>query len=93
MSYGTDSPAPDSVEVGKFLSQPPGIVWHAITDPPMLERWLMKPVGFDATVGTGFVFAVCCPSLSMQTMPSLVLPMAPMQKGPGRGSGRGPSSV
>ena len=58
MSYGTDNPAPDSVEVGKFLPQPPGVVWHAITDPPMLERWLMKPVGFDAAVGTGFVFAV-----------------------------------
>ena len=34
--------------------------------------------------------AECCPSLGLQMLPSLVLPMVSMQEGPGRGSGRGP---
>lgn len=29
-------------------------VWHALTDPGMLERWLMRPEGYEAKVGTRF---------------------------------------
>jgi uncharacterized protein YndB with AHSA1/START domain len=29
-------------------------VWHALTDPRMIERWLMTPDGFEAKVGTRF---------------------------------------
>jgi uncharacterized protein YndB with AHSA1/START domain len=29
-------------------------VWHALTDPGMIERWLMKPDGYEAKVGTRF---------------------------------------
>lgn len=29
-------------------------VWHALTDPQMIERWLMRPNGYEAKVGTQF---------------------------------------
>lgn len=29
-------------------------VWHALTDPVMIERWLMKPDGYEAKVGARF---------------------------------------
>ncbi len=29
-------------------------VWHALTDPEMIERWLMKPDGYEARVGVRF---------------------------------------
>ena len=30
-------------------------VWQALTDPAMIERWLMKPEGYEATVGSRFI--------------------------------------
>ena len=30
-------------------------VWRAITDPALLERWLMRPEGFAPVVGTKFI--------------------------------------
>jgi uncharacterized protein YndB with AHSA1/START domain len=30
-------------------------VWHALTDPGMIERWLMRPVGYEAKVGARFI--------------------------------------
>ena len=29
-------------------------VWHALTDPAMIERWLMRPDGYEAKVGARF---------------------------------------
>jgi uncharacterized protein YndB with AHSA1/START domain len=29
-------------------------VWHALTDPGMIERWLMTPNGYEAKVGARF---------------------------------------
>ncbi len=29
-------------------------VWHALTDPGMIERWLMTPDGYEAKVGARF---------------------------------------
>jgi uncharacterized protein YndB with AHSA1/START domain len=29
-------------------------VWHALTDPDMIERWLMRPDGYEAEVGARF---------------------------------------
>jgi uncharacterized protein YndB with AHSA1/START domain len=29
-------------------------VWRAITEPPLMERWLMRPEGFAPVVGTRF---------------------------------------
>ncbi|MGV9610845.1 SRPBCC family protein [Nocardia xishanensis] len=49
---------PAAVEIGRFFPQPPGIVWRALTEPDLLERWLMRSIGFAATVGTHFIFAV-----------------------------------
>jgi uncharacterized protein YndB with AHSA1/START domain len=30
-------------------------VWHALTDAGMIERWLMRPDGYEAKVGTRFI--------------------------------------
>ncbi|MFI9509156.1 SRPBCC domain-containing protein [Nocardia sp. NPDC052566] len=47
---------PAAVELGSFFPQPPATVWHALTDPDLLERWLLRPTGFAASVGTRFQF-------------------------------------
>ena len=31
-------------------------MWRALTDPDVLAGWLMRPVGFAATIGTQFEF-------------------------------------
>ncbi len=38
----------------KLLPVPIDRVWHALTDPGMIERWLMKPEDYEARVGTRF---------------------------------------
>ncbi|MFI5777312.1 SRPBCC domain-containing protein [Nocardia sp. NPDC051570] len=48
---------PAAVEVGAFLSRPTAAVWHALTDPDLLARWLMRPTGFTTSVGTHFIFS------------------------------------
>ncbi|WP_431971780.1 SRPBCC family protein [Nocardia sp. bgisy134] len=49
---------PAAVEIGRFFPQPPGAVWRALTEPDLLERWLMRSIGFGASVGTHFIFVV-----------------------------------
>jgi uncharacterized protein YndB with AHSA1/START domain len=50
---------PASVEVGRFLPHDPTKVWQALTDPKLVEQWLMPSTGFVAAeVGTHFVFTV-----------------------------------
>ena len=44
-----------AIEVDQFLAQPPDRVWHALTDPDLLARWLM-PNDFRAAVGHQFTF-------------------------------------
>lgn len=54
---------PAAVELGSFLPQPPDTVWRALTDPDLLERWLLRPTGFAASVGTRFRFVLPHPSV------------------------------
>ena len=44
-----------AIEVDQFLAQPPDRVWHALTDPDLLARWLM-PNDFRPAVGHQFTF-------------------------------------
>jgi uncharacterized protein YndB with AHSA1/START domain len=44
-----------AIEVDQFLAQPPEQVWHALTDPDLLARWLM-PNDFRPAVGHQFTF-------------------------------------
>jgi uncharacterized protein YndB with AHSA1/START domain len=44
-----------AIEVDQFLGRPPGQVWHALTDPDLLARWLM-PNDFRPAVGHQFTF-------------------------------------
>ncbi|WP_405134635.1 SRPBCC domain-containing protein [Nocardia sp. NBC_01388] len=47
---------PVAVELGSFFPQPPETVWRALTEPDLLERWLLRPTGFAARAGTRFRF-------------------------------------
>lgn len=47
---------PAAIEIGSFFAQPPGVAWRALTEPGLLELWLMRSVGFSPTVGTHFIF-------------------------------------
>lgn len=49
---------PAAVELGNFFRQPPEAVWRALTEPNLLQRWLLRPTGFAASVGTRFRFTV-----------------------------------
>ncbi|MFI7002833.1 SRPBCC domain-containing protein [Nocardia sp. NPDC050175] len=49
---------PAAVELGNFFPEPPDTVWRALTEPDLLERWLLRPTGFAASVGTHFRFAI-----------------------------------
>ncbi|MBF6178197.1 Activator of Hsp90 ATPase homolog 1-like protein [Nocardia otitidiscaviarum] len=49
---------PAAVEIGSFFPQPPDTVWHALTDPDLLEQWLLRSVGFAPAVGTHFIFSL-----------------------------------
>jgi uncharacterized protein YndB with AHSA1/START domain len=44
-----------AIEVDQFLARPPEQVWHALTDPALLARWLM-PNDFQPAVGHRFTF-------------------------------------
>ncbi|MFD4439440.1 SRPBCC domain-containing protein [Nocardia sp. NPDC058519] len=49
---------PAAIEIGSFFAQPPGVVWRALTEPGLLELWLMRSIGFSATVGSHFILVV-----------------------------------
>ncbi|WP_225725128.1 MULTISPECIES: SRPBCC domain-containing protein [unclassified Nocardia] len=49
---------PAAIELGSFFPQPPDTVWRALTEPDLLARWLLRPTGFAATVGTRFRFPI-----------------------------------
>ncbi|MFI9636330.1 SRPBCC domain-containing protein [Nocardia sp. NPDC051929] len=49
---------PAAVELGSFFRQPPEAVWRALTEPDLLQRWLLRPTGFAASVGTRFRFII-----------------------------------
>lgn len=42
------------ISMDELLPAPIEHVWHALTDPGMIERWLMKAEGYEAKVGTRF---------------------------------------
>jgi uncharacterized protein YndB with AHSA1/START domain len=46
---------PTAIRVVDFLPHPPAVVWHALTTPELLARWLM-PNDFVPVVGHRFTF-------------------------------------
>ena len=38
------------------LRHPPEKVWRALTDPKLLEQWLLPVIGFELVPGTAFTF-------------------------------------
>jgi uncharacterized protein YndB with AHSA1/START domain len=43
-------------EVDEFLPHPPAKVWRVLTEPALMDTWLMPNEGFAAVVGTRFRF-------------------------------------
>lgn len=43
-------------EVDEFLPHPPSKVWRVLTEPALMDTWLMPSEGFAPVVGTRFVF-------------------------------------
>lgn len=52
----TKTADPRVIEIDQFYPHPPQRVWHALTTPELMARWLMKPTGFAPVVGTRFTF-------------------------------------
>jgi uncharacterized protein YndB with AHSA1/START domain len=48
--------APSSIEVDEFLPHPPAKVWRVLTEPELMDAWLMPNDGFAPVVGTRFRF-------------------------------------
>jgi uncharacterized protein YndB with AHSA1/START domain len=46
---------PQTIRADQFLAHPPGRVWHALTDPDLMARWLM-PNDFKLEIGHQFTF-------------------------------------
>lgn len=69
---------PAAVELGSFFPHPPPIVWRALTDPDLLERWLLRPTGFAASVGTSFGFTT--PDSSIDEIVCEVLVACPYEQ-------------
>jgi uncharacterized protein YndB with AHSA1/START domain len=44
-----------AVSMEELYAVPIERVWHALTDPAMIKRWLMEPDGYEAKVGTRFI--------------------------------------
>lgn len=54
-----DKTTPGQVEAIAFevdLPHTPAKVWRALTDPALLEQWLLPVIGFKAQRGTAFTF-------------------------------------
>jgi uncharacterized protein YndB with AHSA1/START domain len=44
-----------SIEVDQYFPQPPATVWRALTEPALIERWLM-PSDFEPVVGHNYSY-------------------------------------
>ncbi|MGW3539469.1 SRPBCC family protein [Nocardia niigatensis] len=69
---------PAAIELGRFFPQRPDAVWRALTDPDLLERWLLRPTGFAPAVGTCFRFTT--PDSSMDEIRCEVLAARPRER-------------
>ncbi|MGW0252719.1 SRPBCC family protein [Nocardia goodfellowii] len=69
---------PAAVELGSFFPQPPKSVWRALTEPELMGRWLLRPAGFAASVGTRFRFII--PDSSIDEIICEVLAVRPYQQ-------------
>jgi uncharacterized protein YndB with AHSA1/START domain len=45
-----------TIEVDQFLPHPPAKVWRVLTEPELMDAWLMPNTGFSPEVGTRFTF-------------------------------------
>jgi uncharacterized protein YndB with AHSA1/START domain len=45
-----------TVELDEFLPHPPAKVWRVLTEPALMDAWIMPSEGFVPVVGTHFTF-------------------------------------
>lgn len=69
---------PAHIEMDQFYSHSPELVWRALADPAVLERWCMQTVGYSAEVGTQFMFVI--PSDPPSEVASEVLEANPISR-------------
>lgn len=53
----TAVPTPN-IELGIYLPKPPPVVWRAITEPSLIEKWFARTTGFSLVEGSAFIFEI-----------------------------------
>jgi uncharacterized protein YndB with AHSA1/START domain len=48
--------ATQDIVVEELFPHAPEIIWQALTNGALIERWLMKPTGFEPVVGNRFTY-------------------------------------
>lgn len=56
MNYAALKPDTQDIVIDEVFPHAPETIWKALTDGALIERWLMKPSGFAAVVGTRFTY-------------------------------------
>ncbi|MEV0251779.1 SRPBCC domain-containing protein [Nocardia sp. NPDC050712] len=69
---------PAAIELGTFVPRPLDAVWRALTQPDLLERWLLRPIGFAPSAGNCFRFLI--PDASINEIVCEVLAARPCEQ-------------
>jgi uncharacterized protein YndB with AHSA1/START domain len=56
MNAGPPPSSPREIRVTETFPHSPQVIWKTLTSGALIARWLMKPTGFEAVVGTSFTF-------------------------------------
>ena len=49
---------PEIVELDRFVPRAPATVWRALTEPAIVEQWLVRSVGLTPEEGTTFILEI-----------------------------------
>ena len=49
---------PPNIELGVYLPQPTKVVWRALTEPDLIERWFARTTGFSLVEGSTFILEI-----------------------------------
>lgn len=46
------------IELGIFVTQPPEVVWRALTEPELFDQWFTRSTGLTAETGSTFILEI-----------------------------------